>query len=259
MSVSLARSGRWAPWCVLPSSGQQTSSSFAWSTAVRTSSHQAMADPSWPRSRRFREQGVEVGVDFTVASAALENLEWCARAGIHAVSGTTGFGEEGFARLEQVSAPKTDRTRSLPTFRSRRCSRCGLQSSRRPTSTGSKSSSCTTTRRRTHRRAPRSRSPAVRRRRAERRGTGRLPTTRRGRSRLRAPGVATRDGVRIHSVRLRGLVAHHEIIFGSEGQTLSIRADSYDRTSFMPGVLLAVRVVSSMPGLTVGLDKLLAE
>jgi 4-hydroxy-tetrahydrodipicolinate reductase len=65
------------------------------------------------------------------------------------------------------------------------------------------------------------------------------------------------DGIRMHSVRLRGLVAHQEVLLGTAGQGLTIRHDSYDRTSFMPGVLVAVRAVSSHPGLTVGLDTLL--
>jgi 4-hydroxy-tetrahydrodipicolinate reductase len=65
------------------------------------------------------------------------------------------------------------------------------------------------------------------------------------------------DGIRIHSVRLPGLVAHQEVIFGGPGQTLTIRHDSSDRTSFMPGVLMAVRAVASRSGLTVGLEPLL--
>ncbi|MGZ8630046.1 MAG: 4-hydroxy-tetrahydrodipicolinate reductase [Actinomycetota bacterium] len=65
------------------------------------------------------------------------------------------------------------------------------------------------------------------------------------------------DGVRVHSVRLPGLVAHEEVIFGGQGQTLTLRHDSTDRTSFMPGVLLAIKAVGDRPGLTVGLDELL--
>jgi 4-hydroxy-tetrahydrodipicolinate reductase len=65
------------------------------------------------------------------------------------------------------------------------------------------------------------------------------------------------DGVRVHSVRMSGLVAHQEVLFGTEGESLTIRHDSYDRRSFMPGVLLSVREVGSRPGLTVGLDALL--
>ena len=65
------------------------------------------------------------------------------------------------------------------------------------------------------------------------------------------------DGVRVHSVRLAGLVAHQEVLFGTEGETLSIRHDSLDRSSFMPGVLLGLREVTRRPGLTVGLEPLL--
>jgi 4-hydroxy-tetrahydrodipicolinate reductase len=65
------------------------------------------------------------------------------------------------------------------------------------------------------------------------------------------------DGVRVHSLRVAGMVAHQEILFGTDGETLSIRHDSLNRSSFMPGVLLAVRNVASRPGLTVGLEPLL--
>jgi len=65
------------------------------------------------------------------------------------------------------------------------------------------------------------------------------------------------DGVRVHSVRLPGLVAHQEVIFGGQGEVLTMRHDSLDRSSFMPGVLLAVQAVAARPGLTVGLEPLL--
>jgi 4-hydroxy-tetrahydrodipicolinate reductase len=65
------------------------------------------------------------------------------------------------------------------------------------------------------------------------------------------------EGVRVHSVRLPGLVAHQEVIFGGQGEVLTLRHDSLDRSSFMPGVLLAVRQVATRPGLTVGLEPLL--
>jgi 4-hydroxy-tetrahydrodipicolinate reductase len=75
----------------------------------------------------------------------------------------------------------------------------------------------------------------------------------------RHPGArgAVHADVRIHSVRLPGLVAHQEVVFGGDGQTLTIRHDSYDRTSFMPGVLLACRRVHGLDGLVVGLEHLL--
>jgi 4-hydroxy-tetrahydrodipicolinate reductase len=65
------------------------------------------------------------------------------------------------------------------------------------------------------------------------------------------------DGVRVHAVRLRGLVAHEEVLFGNPGEALTIRTDSFDRVSFMPGVLLAVREIVNRPGVTVGLEHLL--
>jgi 4-hydroxy-tetrahydrodipicolinate reductase len=65
------------------------------------------------------------------------------------------------------------------------------------------------------------------------------------------------DGVRVHSVRMVGLVAHQEVLFGTDGETLSIRHDSFNRESFMPGVLLGIRHVVGHPGLTVGLEPLL--
>ncbi len=72
-----------------------------------------------------------------------------------------------------------------------------------------------------------------------------------------ARGGTGAAGIHIHSVRLRGLVAHQEVLLGGAGQSLTIRHDSYDRQSFMPGVLLAVRGVESRPGVTVGLEQLL--
>jgi 4-hydroxy-tetrahydrodipicolinate reductase len=65
------------------------------------------------------------------------------------------------------------------------------------------------------------------------------------------------DGIRVHGLRISGLVAHQEILFGTEGETLTIRHDSLDRESFMPGVLLAVRNVAQLPGLTIGIEGLL--
>lgn len=72
-----------------------------------------------------------------------------------------------------------------------------------------------------------------------------------------ARGADVAAGIRVHSVRLRGLVAHQEVILGTMGQTLTIRHDSHDRSSFMPGVLLAIKAIADRPGLTVGLDALL--
>ena len=73
-----------------------------------------------------------------------------------------------------------------------------------------------------------------------------------------ARGADAGDGVMIHSVRLPGLVAHQEILFGGPGEGLTIRHDSYDRQSFVQGVALAVLAVSSTPGLTTGIDSFIA-
>lgn len=101
-------------------------------------------------------------------------------------------------------------------------------------------------------------------------GTARMTAERIARARREtpaAPGKETEtvqgsrggliDGVPVHSVRLPGLVAHQEVVFGGQGQVLTIRHDSVDRSSFMPGVLLGVRRIAGVPGLTLGLDDLL--
>ena len=72
-----------------------------------------------------------------------------------------------------------------------------------------------------------------------------------------ARGASGPAGIHIHAVRMRGMVAHQEVIFGARGQTLTLRQDSYDRESFMPGVLLACQRIVELPGLTVGLDAIL--
>src|SRR5690606_41207817 len=92
---------------------------------------------------------------------------------------------------------------------------------------------------------------------AARRAAGRAPSPDATTTALDGARGADVDGVRVHAVRLRGLVAHEEILLGNPGEQLTIRTDSFDRVSFMPGVLLAVRAVARRPGLTVGLDQLL--
>ena len=64
-------------------------------------------------------------------------------------------------------------------------------------------------------------------------------------------------GIRVHAVRMRGMVAHQEVVLGTTGQTLTLRHDSYDRSSFMPGVVLAAKRIADLPGVTVGIDGLL--
>ena len=92
---------------------------------------------------------------------------------------------------------------------------------------------------------------------AARRAAGRAPipdATDRGVDGARGADI---DGVRVHALRVRGMVAHEEVLLGNPGEVLTLRHDSLDRASFMPGVLLAIREAPTRPGLTVGLDALL--
>lgn len=136
-----------------------------------------------------------------------------------------------------------------------RCSPTISQRSRRRISNPRKSSNCTTRPRWTLRPAPLSTLRRASPKRARRPVSARFRTPPK-------PTAAPRqvvDGIHVHAVRLRGLNAHEEVLFGNSGEQLTIRADSFDRISFMPGVLLAVRKVSTgtYPGLTVGLDHFL--
>jgi 4-hydroxy-tetrahydrodipicolinate reductase len=197
------------------------------------------------------DAGVEVVVDFTEATAARENLRWCSANGVHAVVGTTGLSEADFdelraaftssncviapnfaigavlmMRLAELAAPYFESVEVIELHHDNKVdapSGTAMLTLERIAAASSNWASDPTT----HEVVPGARG-----------GKG--------------PG-----GIPVHSIRLRGLVAHQEVLFGTTGQTLSIRHDSLDRSSFMPGVLLAVKRVASRPGLTVGLDALL--
>jgi len=197
--------------------------------------------------------GAQVVVDFTAPDAVLGNLEHVIGQGIHAVVGTTGFDD---ARLEQVrtwlaESPATG-VLVAPNFGigAVLMMRFAAQAAaffesveiielHHPTKID----------------APSGTSAHTARLIAEARhaaGLGEQPdATATGLDGARGAVV---DGIPIHSLRVRGLVAHQEVILGHEGETLTIRHDSTDRVSFMPGVLLGVRKVADHPGLTVGLD-----
>jgi 4-hydroxy-tetrahydrodipicolinate reductase len=197
------------------------------------------------------DAGVEVVVDFTEASAARENLRWCAANGVHAVVGTTGLSESdvdearaaftasncvyapNFAigavlmmRLAEIAAPFFETVEVIELHHDAKVdapSGTAMLTMERIAAASSDWAPDPTT----HEVVAGARG-----------GKG--------------PG-----GIPVHSVRLRGLVAHQEVLYGTTGQSLSIRHDSYDRSSFMPGVLLAVKRVAERPGVTVGLDALL--
>jgi len=202
--------------------------------------------------------GVEVVVDFTRIAAARITLDYCATAGIHAVVGTTGFTEEDFTELgERFAGPEAGAPNCIvaANFAIGAVLMMRFAELAAPYFSGAEivelhhdgkldapsgTALVTAERMAVARTAEGFRpDPTV---------TSVLEGTR---------GGAGPAGVRIHSVRLAGLVAHQEVIFGGTGQSLTIRHDSYDRTSFMDGVVLAVESVPGRPGLTRGLEPLL--
>jgi 4-hydroxy-tetrahydrodipicolinate reductase len=211
-----------------------------------------------PSLDALAQAGAEIAVDFTVADAARANLKAYAAAGIHAVVGTTGLSDAdldaaaqlfadananaivaaNFAigavllmRFSELAAPHMDGVEVIELHHNEK--RDAPSGTARHTAAG---------------------MAAAR----EKAGVGPLPADPTTEMVLPgARGAEAAGGIRIHSVRLPGLIAHEEVIFGALGQSLSIRHDSYDRRSFMPGVLLAVRAVAERPGLTVGIESLL--
>jgi len=194
----------------------------------------------------------QVAVDFTVLDAARENIRWCAAHGVHAVIGTTGFGEAELAEFRELFAHSSANAVIAPNFaigavlmmRFAEMAAPFFETAEiielhheRKIDAPSGTAALTA-----HRMAAASKDWAP------------DPTTT-----VVAEGArgGLIDGIPVHSVRMRGMVAHQEVLLGTTGQTLSIRHDSYDRASFMPGVLLAVRKIAQTPGLTVGLDPFL--
>ncbi len=200
--------------------------------------------------------GAEVAVDFTHPDAVMDNLAACVEAGVHAVVGTTGFDE---GRLSTVRGWLGEQPRTgvlvAPNFgiAAVLMMRFAAQAARFFDSVEivelhhpGKADAPSGTARRTAELVAHARREA---------GLGPMPDA----TSQQLPGArgADVDGVRVHAVRLAGLVAHQEVLLGGSGETLTLRHDSYDRASFMPGVLLGIRGIATRPGLTVGLDELL--
>ncbi|HEX9824042.1 MAG TPA: 4-hydroxy-tetrahydrodipicolinate reductase [Actinomycetota bacterium] len=195
--------------------------------------------------------GAEVAVDFTRPDAVLANLEVCLARGIHAVVGTTGISPDDHERIAAWCAAGGANAIVAPNFS------VGAVLSQRLAELAAPHFPAVEVIELHHDQkvdAPSGTAAATARRIAAARKESWA-----GPDAESVPGVrgGAVDGVRVHSVRLPGLVAHQEILFGGLGQTLSIRHDTTDRTSFMPGVLLAIAQVASRPGLTVGLEPLL--
>jgi len=201
------------------------------------------------------DAGAEVAVDFTVAESARDTLPWLAMHGIHAVVGTTGFAPSDFElfesifgaddgpncviapnfaisavlmmRFAELAAPWFDTAEIIELHHDRKID------------------------------APSGTAATTAARIADARETDFAPDPTEREIVAGARGGVGPRGVRLHSVRMRGMVAHQEVLLGAAGQTLTIRQDSYDRQSFMPGVLLACRMIADVPGLSRSLDPFL--
>jgi 4-hydroxy-tetrahydrodipicolinate reductase len=202
------------------------------------------------------EGRAQVAVDFTHPDAVMANLRWCIEHGVNAVVGTTGFDAARFDELRGwLATAPTVGVAVVPNFgigavlmmafaekAARYYESVEIIELHHPRKADAPSGTSQHTARRV----------AAARRDA---GLGEMPDA--TSSGLEGARGADVEGVPVHAVRLSGLVAHQEVLFGGHGETLTIRHDSLDRASFMPGVLLAVREIGSRPGLTVGLDSFL--
>jgi 4-hydroxy-tetrahydrodipicolinate reductase len=205
---------------------------------------------------RLEDSGARVAVDFTTPDAVMATLRHCISQGIHVVVGTTGFSD---AHLEEVRGLLAEHPgvgvviapnfalgavllmrfarEAAPFFES-----VEVIEMHHPDKLDAPSGTATHT------------AEAI----AEaRRHAGVAPSPDATDRALEGARGADVSGVRVHAVRVRGHVAHEEVLLGNPGEVLTLRHDSLDRASFMPGVLLAVRAVADRPGLTVGLEALL--
>lgn len=202
----------------------------------------------------------DVAVDFTTPEAVLDNVAFCVEHGVAAVVGTTGFDEERLARVAGWLADagaEAPPVLVVPNFGigAVLLMRFAAQAARffdaveivelhHP----GKHDAPSGTARRTAALVAAARAEA---------GLGSGPDATRDDASLPGARGALVDGVPVHAIRLPGLVAHQEVLFGAAGETLTLRHDLTDRSSFMPGVLLAIRAISRLSGLTVGLEGLL--
>ena len=201
--------------------------------------------------RALADAHAEVVVDFTVAAASRTTVPWLAMHGIHAVVGTTGLNDDDLAafrtvfsgsncivasnyaisavlmmRFAELAAPYFDTAEIIELHHDAKVD--------------APSGTAVTT---ANRMAAASSEWA--------------PDPTRHEVYPGARGGVGPAGIHVHSVRMRGMVAHQEVILGAQGQSLTIRQDSYDRDSFMPGVVLACKKIADHPGLTIGLDTFL--
>ncbi|MEU4081993.1 4-hydroxy-tetrahydrodipicolinate reductase [Streptomyces venezuelae] len=205
---------------------------------------------------RLVEADAQVVVELTTPASVMENLEFCVRHGMHAVVGTTGWTEERLAQLRTwlAASPETGvliapnfsigavltmkfAQMAAPYFES-----VEVVELHHPNKVDAPSGTATRT------------AQLIAAARAEA-GLGAQPDA--TATALDGARGADVDGVPVHAVRLRGLLAHQEVLLGGEGETLTVRHDSLHHSSFMPGILLGARRVTTAPGLTFGLENFL--
>jgi 4-hydroxy-tetrahydrodipicolinate reductase len=206
----------------------------------------------------LERSGAQVAVDFTVADAAVEHMRWCAAHAVHAVVGTTGIDDGVLGELRSLFEGSSANCVIASNFAIGAVLMMRLAELAAPFMDGveiveihhdGKLDAPSGTALTTAERLGKARQIA---------GGDAWPADRTASQVLSgARGAEGSGGVRIHSLRLPGVVSHQEVLFGAVGQSLAIRHDAYDRTSYMPGMILAVKAVSDRPGLTVGLDSLL--
>jgi 4-hydroxy-tetrahydrodipicolinate reductase len=200
------------------------------------------------------DAGAEVAVDFTVLDVARGTVRWCAEEGVHAVVGTTGFSDVEMQEFGELFAKARSNAVIAPNFAIGAVLMIRFAELAAPYF---ESAEIIELHHDSKADAPSGTAMLTAQRMA---GASKDwsddPTRTVAAEGARGGRVA---GIPIHSVRLRGLVAHQEVLMGTTGQSLLLRHDSYDRSSFMPGVLLAIRKVGETPGLTVGLDPLLGS
>jgi 4-hydroxy-tetrahydrodipicolinate reductase len=209
----------------------------------------------------LKAAAAEVVVDFTRIDVARTTLAYAAAEGIHAVVGTTGFTEDDLAELRRRFAGTREGSSNCLLASNFAIGAVLMERFAELAAPWFEGAEIVELHHQGKLDAPSGTAVHTAERMAAARAatrSGAFPPDRTATSVVDgARGGSGPGGVRIHSVRLPGLVAHQEVIFGAVGQSLTIRHDSYDRTSFMDGVVLALRSVAGLPGVTLGIDSLL--
>jgi 4-hydroxy-tetrahydrodipicolinate reductase len=202
---------------------------------------------------RLLEAEAEVAIDFTHHEVVMDTIRWCISHAVHVVVGTSGLSQEDLREIEKLLSDEAHESNVVvaPNFA------LGAVLMQRFAAQAARYFPAVEIVELHHDQkadAPSGTAIATVNRIREERDQGWRGPLDESLEGVRGGDV---EGIRVHSVRLPGLVAHQEVIFGGVGQTLTIRHDSTDRSSFIPGVLMAARAVMTRPGLTVGLEPLL--